>query len=278
MEYKAYALIAILLSSVAAVGMLGTAHAQTGLTVAAENTSENTVVISGNVGTNATGQPLLLQVYNPNGAAYRIDQIPAADIDADGSYSYELKVGGNLGINGEYDVRATYSGVTRETTFNFTGGQAGGGWSTIMLVVDDQEYPIEYMIEGGTLEELTGDFDTKTITAVIGSEVTGNETGELNLRLPRNITDSTDEATGDDAPFVVFVDGEDMTEDSTDDMGADVRELAIPFFENSETVEIIGTSLVPEFGAIAAIVLAVAIVGIIVATTRSGKFSFLPKM
>ena len=134
------------------------------------------------------------------------------------------------------------------------------------------------MIDGGTLEELTGDFDTKTITAVVGSDVTGNETGEVKLRLPRNITDSVDEATGDDAPFVVFVDGEDVTEDSTDDMGADVRELAIPFFENSETVEIVGTSLVPEFGAIAAIVLAVAIVGIIVATTRSGKFSFLPKM
>jgi predicted secreted protein with PEFG-CTERM motif len=61
-------------------------------------------------------------------------------------------------------------------------------------------------------------------------------------------------------------------------MGTDVRELAIPFFENSETVEIVGTYLAPEFGAIAAIVLAVAIVGIIVATSRSGKFSFLPKM
>ena len=279
MEYKAYALMAILLSSVAAVGMLGTAHAQTGLTVAAESTDGNTVTISGNIGTTATGQPLLLQVYNPNGAAYRIDQIPAADIGADGSYTYELKVGGNLGINGEYDVRATYSGVTRETTFNFTGGEDGeDGWLEIMLVVDDKEYPIQYMIEGGTLEELTGDFDTKTITAVVGSDVTGNDTGEVKLRLPRNITDSVDEATGDDTPFVVFVDGEDVTEESTDDMGTDVRELAIPFFENSETVEIVGTYLAPEFGAIAAIVLAVAIVGIIVATSRSGKFSFLPKI
>lgn len=34
----------------------------------------------------------------------------------------------------------------------------------------------------------------------------------------------------------------------------------------------------PEFGTIAAIVLAVAIVGTIVATTRYSKFSFLPKM
>ena len=102
-----------------------------------------------------------------------------------------------------------------------------------------------------SLKELTGDFDTKTITAVVGSDVTGNDTGEVKLRLPRNITDSVDEATGDDTPFVVFVDGEDVTEESTDDMGTDVRELAIPFFENSETVEIVGTSLVPEFGAIA---------------------------
>ena len=280
MEYKAYALMAILLSSVAAVGMLGTANAQTGLTVAAENTSGNTVVISGDVGTKVAGQPLLIDVENPNGSKYRFDQVSADEIEEDGSYSYEMKVGGDLGPNGEYNVKVTYSSASVETTFDFTGGQAGGDgdWSTIMLVVDDQEYPIQYMIEGGTLEELTGDFDTKTITGVIASDVTGNETGELTLRLPRNITDSTDEATGDDSPFVVFIDGEDVTEDSTDNMGEDVRELAIPFFENSETVEIVGTYLVPEFGAIAAIVLAVAIVGIIVATTRSGKFSFLPKM
>jgi len=35
----------------------------------------------------------------------------------------------------------------------------------------------------------------------------------------------------------------------------------------------VGTFIVPEFGAIAAIILAVAIVGIIVATARYGKLS-----
>lgn len=274
MEYKAYALIAILLSSVAAVGMLGTAHAQTGLTVAAESTDENTVTISGNIGTTATDQPLLLQVYNPNGAAYRIDQIPAADIAADGSYSYELKVGGKLGINGEYDVKATYSGVTSETTFNFTGGMEEG-WDKITMVITGEdgtktEHEINYMIEGGRLNNLTGDAATSTITAVI----IGEADGQLTIELPRNITDSKE---GDvDSDYVVFVDGSEGTFE--DDMGEDARILVIDFEAGAEQIEIIGTEMIPEFGAIAAIVLAVAIVSIIVATTRSGKFSFLPKM
>ncbi|MEP0825870.1 MAG: PEFG-CTERM sorting domain-containing protein, partial [Nitrososphaera sp.] len=40
----------------------------------------------------------------------------------------------------------------------------------------------------------------------------------------------------------------------------------------------IGDRIIPEFGAIAAIVLAVAIVGIIVATARYGKFNFTPRL
>ena len=276
MEYKAYALMAILLSSVAAVGMLGNAYAQTGLTVEAESTDANTVTISGNVGTVVAGQPVLLQVYNPNGAAYRIDQIPAADIGTDGAYSYDLRIGGNLGINGEYNARVTYNQVTEETTFEFTGGQQPGSeWSTATLIItgedgETSEYEIEYMMEGGELNELTGDAATATITAMI----TADAAGQLTIKLPRNVTDSVE--NDEDVPFIVFVDEQEF--EPEDDMGETERILVIDFEEGSEQIDIVGTFMIPEFGAIAAIVLAVAIVGIIVATTRYSKFSFLPKM
>jgi predicted secreted protein with PEFG-CTERM motif len=55
--------------------------------------------------------------------------------------------------------------------------------------------------------------------------------------------------------------------------------LTIPFEAGAEEIEIVGTWIIPEFGAIAAIVLAVAIVGIIVATARYGKFNnFAPRL
>jgi predicted secreted protein with PEFG-CTERM motif len=74
----------------------------------------------------------------------------------------------------------------------------------------------------------------------------------------------------------VFVD---QVEDfADDDMGKDVRTVTVNFTQGSEQIDIVGTFMVPEFGTVAAIVLAVAIVGIIVATTRYNKFSFFPKM
>ncbi len=278
MEYKAYALMAILLSSVAAVSTLGTAYAQAGFTVATDNkdyTTGDEITVSGNIGqAPVAGQPLgVIQVFNPNGAAYRFDQVPIA---ADGSYTYTFKVGGPLGVDGEYNVKFSYNGVTRETSFNFAGGEAGE-WETATLTITAEdgttsEHEIQYKIEGGELNELTGDQATKTITAMI----TANSDGQLTIQLPRDIADAKE--GDDDAQFAVFVNDEDVTDDVEDDGGDDVRTLTIPFFEDTEQIDITGTFLVPEFGAIAAIVLAVAIVGIIVATTRYSKFSFLPKM
>ena len=79
-----------------------------------------------------------------------------------------------------------------------------------------------------------------------------------------------------EAKGAVFVDELETIPD--DDFGEDVRTVTVEFEEGSEQIDYVGTMLVPEFGVIAAIILAVTIVGIIVATTRYSKFSFLPKM
>jgi predicted secreted protein with PEFG-CTERM motif len=75
---------------------------------------------------------------------------------------------------------------------------------------------------------------------------------------------------------VIFVDN--VEDFADDDHGKDTRTLTIQFTGGAEQIDVVGTSLVPEFGTIAAIVLAVSIVGIIVATTRYSKFSFAPKI
>ncbi|AIF84794.1 hypothetical protein NTE_02752 [Candidatus Nitrososphaera evergladensis SR1] len=272
MEYKAYALMAILLASVSAVGMFGSAYAQTssGLTVTTDKTdysAADTVKISGNVGVTPTGQPLVLQVFNPNGAAYRFDQVPVA---ADGSYTYNLKVGGKLGVTGAYKVTVSYNGVSKTANFNFAAGEQ---WQTIKMQLKSGTVDIKYQITGGTLKSLTGDSDTSTITAMI----TAASDGQLKIQLPRTVADAKMAGNTTDAEYVIFVD--EIEDFADDDHGKDVRTLTIPFAAQSEQIDITGTFVaIPEFGAIAAIVLAVAIVGIIVATTKYSKFSFLPKM
>jgi predicted secreted protein with PEFG-CTERM motif len=84
---------------------------------------------------------------------------------------------------------------------------------------------------------------------------------------------------GADVDYVVFVDTIDTEFDEAENAAAGTRELAIDFDAGTQEIEVVGTWIVPEFGAIAAIVLAVAIVGIIVATARYGKLnSFLPRL
>jgi predicted secreted protein with PEFG-CTERM motif len=171
-------------------------------------------------------------------------------------------------LNPDGEIRGQVSCVESPTD----GGQTSEGeWQTMILVISGEEYDIQYMISNGELNELIGDPETATITAMIIAE----QDGELTIQLPRNIIDSVED--GEDANYVVIVD--DVEESADDDFGDEVRILTIPFASQSKQIDIIGTFVVPEFGAIAAIVLAVAIVSIIVATTRySNKFSFLPKV
>ena len=282
MDYKAYALMAILLASVASVALVGAAYAQTtSLTVATDKgsyTSGEEVTVTGKLTATTINQPILLQVFDPKGNFVRGDQFNAA---ADGSFSYKFKTGGPLmKDSGAYKVTVTYKGTTQEdATFQFTGTGGGvGDWQTFNIKVGDQTYPVQYMISGGTVKDMVPSKDTATLTVTIASTADGN----LKIRLPSNVIvskDGADGMSGQNIDFAVFVDEEsiDADEDAAD-MTADHRTLSVDFANGSETVEFVGSWAIPEFGAIAAIILAVAIVGIIVATARYGKLNFAPRL
>lgn len=206
------------------------------ITVATDKSSYvlgETIRISGNIGVAPTGQPLLMQVYNPNDAAYRFDQV---NVEADGSYTYTFRIGGNLGVSGTYDVRVSYGGVTRNITFDFNNLGTYAWMTTTLLINGKFRYPVPYLITGGSLRSLTGDSETATITAVI----TANNTGQLKLRLLRNVFDSFDNK-GDTLDFIVFLDEIETVAD--DDFGRVARTLSIDFKSNTERIDIVGTML-----------------------------------
>jgi predicted secreted protein with PEFG-CTERM motif len=274
MDYRAYALMAVLLASVA---LVGTANAQA-LTVETGQpgyAAGDTVEVSGEVGTVQAGLPVLIRVFNPNGVLARTDQITPV---ADGSYTYSFPAGGPLmGVSGEYRAAVTYRNSTEETAFNFITSEGGQIWRTVTVDIAGREHPIRYQINNGTLTNMTADPETATLTAAINSTAPG----ALVVELPRSIIQSLSEVGaptgGNDTDFEAFVDTEGGIFDETM-ANRTARVLTIPFDQGAEEIEIVGTWVVPEFGAIAAIILAIAIVGIIVATTRYSKFSsFLPR-
>lgn len=135
------------------------------------------------------------------------------------------------------------------------GGGAVG--DTFSLDIAGQTYDIPYEVSGGTVQGMSADPATTTLVV----DIDATDDGTLKIWLPTEVIDAEDE-------FAVAIDGEsgNFVVDELDPT-ADARVLQIEFPNGAQEVEIIGTFLVPEFGVIAAIILAIAIVGVIAATS-----------
>ena len=135
--------------------------------------------------------------------------------------------------------------------------------TTNVIEIGDQS--LSYELTGAQILKIIPDTDAKSLIIQIK---TFND-GELKITLPKEIIDTDEEG------FFVLVDGEEVNHEERDDI--DYWTLTIPFYMNSEEIEIIGTFVIPEFGTIAMMILAMAIVSIIILSSKS-KLNLVPKM
>lgn len=190
------------------------------------------VTISGNVGV-VTGEPAIIQVFNPKGSAYRFDLVYPA---TDGSFTYALNVGGPLAITGTYEVRAHYGGNALTTSFEFDGLDAPLQQT---VQIGDTIFTIPYRIYGGTLESIDGSERTATLTAMINAE----SDGKLLLYLPGSFLTffNLDDGSGMLLDPIIFVDEiEEFPEMNIYDCHVTIE---IPFSAGSEQIDIVGTFL-----------------------------------
>ena len=124
-----------------------------------------------------------------------------------------------------------------------------------------KSYPINYNLTGGTVNDMS--LDTNATSLVISLQTTND--GNLTITLPRTVIDA--KAGANDDQFFVLVDGADTnfqeSKTSTD------RTLSIPIVVGTEKIEIIGTQVVPEFGPLSYLILAISIISIIVLTAKT---------
>jgi predicted secreted protein with PEFG-CTERM motif len=220
-----------------------------------EYSAGSTVKITGTVNTDllAAGQSVVIQVNNPNGDAYRVDLITPS---SDGSYSYDMVVGGKLGVAGEYDVTATYNLKQAKTTFELKGKL------TANLKVDGSTFPIEYEISNGSVKSVFAKPDDDKLAV----SVDGTQAGRLTIVLPRNVIDAVED--GQDIRYMVTT--TDLESGEEDEItvveaqtGSTSRTLVIDYPQGTDLIEIQGTQVVPEFGVIAALILAASLVAVI---------------
>jgi len=115
---------------------------------------------------------------------------------------------------------------------------------------------------GADVTSITANADDDTV--IIG--INADDDGELNVVLSDKVIKAFD-----DGSYFVFVNNEEVEFSQTG------NNLTIPYEAGNDTIEIVGSYAIPEFGTIAMIVLAVAIVSIIAITAKT-RTALIPKL
>ena len=248
-----------------------------------------TISIFGEITNMIASNQISLIIQSSNGNLVALDQMT---VGSDKQFSTEIKLGGKLmKQEGTYTIKVQYGEQSITTSFEFGGVTdmpENALEETIVedtvedtvedivmedpvimdsivtattLTIQDSTDLISYEITNGKIINVIPDLDA--VSLLIDIEAIDN--GAITLTIPRSVLDSTINDSDDE--FFVLVDGEEVYFEeittSTD------RTLTIEFLAGAEQIEIIGTFVIPEFGTITAMILAVAIISIIAISAKS---------
>ena len=128
--------------------------------------------------------------------------------------------------------------------------------------VDNIQDQFTASVTSGVIHHIAANSDDDTLIVHLFD---ANDDGELKITLNKDII-----TPFDDGSYFVLVENEEV---DFEQMG---RTLHIEYGAGAETIEIVGSHVVPEFGTIAMIILAVAIVSIIAITAKT-RTTLIPK-
>ena len=251
----------------------------------------DTIVITGLVKHPEQGVPVTLRILDSIQNLIGIDQISPSE---DGSFTAKHIATGPLWKSaGNYTIIVQYGKAQRaETKFAFSGGTGSTDINPVEEKVfkvnagEQGTFDVSYIIKGGSVKNMEIFSDKLTLRITIDAK----SDGSLTVKLPRDLIDakvqvelSPDEVLAgktinpkelEDDKFIVMVGNGEAPFKETKDKNS--RTLSIGFVAGDTTIDIVGTHIVPEFGAIAALVLAIAIISIIAVSAKT-RLRLMPK-
>ena len=218
-----------------------------------------TIVISGKVSTIITGTPVTMQIFSQDNLV-DIAQITVAE---DGNYSHTVRAEGPLWSKaGEYTIRVSFGeGNIAETQFTFSPKTETSETKTFEVDAGNHgTFDVEYSIEGGIVKDMLVDEEIFALIVIIES----TDDGSISLEIPRYALDAKKQDETDDI-FIIIIDGiEAPYQETITDSNS--RVITINFEQGDSDIEIIGTTIIPEFGTIAMMILAIGIITTIFVT------------
>ncbi len=234
------------------------------------------ITITGSVEKVIPGMPISLQVFFEK----NLIQVSQVRVSQDGEFTDTFTAAGPQWHNeGDVIIRANYGGDTStELIISFFKDTSGEYLSTFEVKIPGAgTFDVPYTMKGGVVTNM--ELNQKDLSLEI--DILTESDGVLDINLSRESIDSLSNA-GQDIDFIVSIyekDSEfpvqtDYIKIKNDD---NHRAISIPIRDGDTTIKIIGTHVVPEFGTIAMIVLAVAIVSIIAVSAKS-RLSIMPRI
>jgi len=287
-----FALFGILITTIGITPVFGENDSIIATTDKLSYSEDEIISISGEIVFLGLGNQLTIMITSPNGNIAAIDQVT---VDSDKKFNSEIKPNGAYWkIPGIYTILITQDENNQTTlSFEFSGVVNLSANESEDVTIEDATIE-DIIIENITIEDATIIDSVVTATTVtvqdsndlISYEIMNaklvnvipdldavslllyietTDEGSITLTIPRSVLDAS--INGGDDEFFVLVDGEEV--DFEEIRTSVDRTLTIDFLAGTEQIEIIGTFVVPEFGTIAAMILAVAIISIVAISAKS---------
>jgi len=260
---KRYFIFSLVIAALFITSMTAYAQSQLIFVQTSQNAYEEgeTIVVSGNVTSIIAGEQVSLTIFHGT----TLVDIAQVEVAQDGKYTSTFKAVGPLWTkDGTYIIRALYSKITIETSFEFYSKQALTE-TTDIFEVDAGSYgtfDVDYTVRGATVKGMIVDSQIFALIVILETD----DDGAITLELPRESIDATKTDDQDDT-FIILIDGVEVPyrEISTN---ANSRTITIEFEEGDSDIEIIGTFVIPEFGSIVMIILVIGIVSTILLSAK----------
>lgn len=213
------------------------------------------LIVSGEVKSVVVNMPLTIQILDPDNNLVHVEQILVA---ADGRFSMPIKIEGPLWrMPGEYSLVVQYGFKHISAVTNFQFEQASAPLAGVFNVKDlssGQNFDLNYTITGGQVNSMV--IDPSDISLVV--QIDSTNSGMIHLQIPRLLLDSKKPGNADES-FLVFVNDDEITSfhEGASDYG--YRYLDIPIVNGDSKIEIIGTTVIPEFANISNLIFVLAI-------------------
>ena len=245
-------------------------------------TSDNTayqegdvITITGQIEKVIPGMPVTLQIFFEK----NLIQVSQVKVSQDGKFTDTFTAAGPQWQNeGTVTINADYGGESTELNIEFFKNTSGEFTSNYEVKIPEGgTFDVPYTMKGGIITSMN--LNQKNLSLIIN--IATSSDGNLNINLPRDSINSID-SNGQDIEFIVLMYEEKselpiQTDFKKAETGDEFRSIDIPVKDGDTKIEIVGTHVVPEFGTMAMIVLAVAIVSIIAVSAKS-RLSIMPKI